>query len=278
MTTLSHAFRALSLCLSLCVAACGGDDDSSSSSEASACSAIGFSKSAKVANGEVCSVDSADDTSSVVRVRVFEAGGSESVCTGTVISSTAVLTAAHCFLSSAVGASVVITVNGQQAEIPASRIALHPGFSVSGAGIFFNDAAVIRTSTALAAPTSPILLSRAPRVGEEAIVAGYGQVGNGLPASEDINAGSAEVRDVTSNHVFINFTKDESHPCQGDSGGALFVRDGGELAIVGVVSQSDPSVPEEGICEVGDRTLYTNTQSSGVIDFILASAPDAAVR
>jgi secreted trypsin-like serine protease len=85
------------------------------------------------------------------------------------------------------------------------------------------------------------------------------------------------IRLVTDNHVRIDFRGGESHPCRGDFGGALFVEQDGGLAIVGVVSQSDPSVSADQICSKGDMTLYTNTQSSAVSDFIISQARDAAV-
>src|SRR5690606_30646324 len=114
-------------------------------------------------------------------------------------------------------------------------------------GYFFNDVAVIRTSQPIPAPAAALLASRPPMVGEEAIVAGYGQVEHDGPAQDELSAGRAIIRGVSENHVTINFTRNESHPCQGDSGGALFVQQGEELVVTGVVSQSDPSVDEENI-------------------------------
>jgi secreted trypsin-like serine protease len=255
-----------------------GDGDSSLSA-GSACTDIGFTKSIKVANGEQCLADGGGDTSSVVKLKITSAVGLGGTCTGTVISPTAILTAAHCF-QFGIQVSVLITAvsNGQKIDIPASRIATHPSFSNAGRGLLVNDVAVIRTSAQLPVPALPILLSRPARVDEEAVLAGYGQTDNGGGAVDDVVAGRAVIRSVTDDHVRIDYKGDESHPCKGDSGGALFVEQNGELAIVGVVSQSDPSINADQVCKKGDKTLYTNTQGREVSDFIFSIARDAAVK
>jgi hypothetical protein len=48
--------------------------------------------------------------------------------------------------------------------------------------------------------------------------------------------------------------------------------------IVGVVSQSDPSVSEEQVCSKGDMTLYANAQSPDISSFIAAQVPGVVVR
>jgi secreted trypsin-like serine protease len=263
-------------------AGCGGgsgDGCGSSSGSGAACGAIGYSKSLKVANGEQCVADSGSDTSSVVKLTIRTSSGEVGTCTGTVISPNAVLSAGHCFAFFS-SASVVVTAvsGGVKVDVPASRVAIHPGFSVSSQRVFFNDVAVIRTASALPVPPLPILLSRAPAVDEEAVVAGYGQTENGGASVDEVVAGRAVIRLVTDNHVRIDFQGDESHPCRGDSGGALFVEQDGGLAIVGVVSQSDPSVSADQVCEKGDKTLYANTQQTGIANFIFAQARGAAVK
>ncbi len=268
------------------VSACGGGEDGESAEAGSptvvfgdsACSIVGFQKSLKIANGEACSVDSRADTSSIVEVLLTDAAGRQYTCTGTVVSPTAVLTAAHCFLVNPVLVEVISTVGGERQRAYARNYRIHPDFRDSSDGFYFNDAAVIFMSRALAAPVTPILLSREAVAGEESAVAGYGQTRNDLATDGVLRAGRASIRSVTSNHIFISFTENESHPCRGDSGGALLVQEGGQLAIVGVVSQSAPDIPLEVICSVGDETLYTNMFNASVSSFVLSVAPDAAVR
>lgn len=261
---------------------CGGgsgSDGGAALESGSACNSIGYGKALKVADGEQCLPASSSDTSSVVKLSILSGGGGVATCTGTVISPTAVLTAAHCFAFGDVGGVTITAVaNGSKINVSASRVATHPGFSVSTQLVYFNDVAVVRTSSPLPVPTLPLLLSRAPEIEEESLVAGYGQTEGDGPAVDDAVAGRAVIRLVTDNHVRIDFRGGESHPCRGDSGGALFVEQDGGLAIVGVVSQSDPSVSADQICSKGDMTLYTNTQSPSVFNFIISQARDAAVN
>jgi len=260
------------------VIGCGGGSDGSSGDNSAACNSIGYGKSLKVAAGEQCLVESSSDSSSVVKLFLFSGGNLIGSCTGTVISSTAVLTAAHCFQAPALGVTIRAVTDGTKVDVPVSRIVIHPDYAISDSDISFNDVAIAFTSSPLPVSAMPILLSRAPEVGENSIVAGYGQTKNDGPAVEDVVAGRAVVRIVTDNHVRIDFRLGESHPCQGDSGGALFVEEDDGLAIVGVVSQSDPSITEDQVCSKGDMTLYTNTQSTGVYDFITSQVPNVAVR
>jgi len=277
-TTLSPLKIVLST-LFVAAIGCGGGSDESSGANAAACSAIGYSKSLKVAAGEQCLVESSGDTSSVVKLFLIDDDDGSLVgsCTGTVISPTAVLTAAHCF-QSADSAFVRVVANGTRVDVPSSRVVTHPGYFLGSEGVFFNDVAIVHTSSQLPAPAVPILRSRAPEVGQISIVAGYGQIENSGPAVEDVVAGRAVIRIVTDNHIRIDFRGWESHPCQGDSGGALFIEDDSGLAIVGVVSQSDPSVLEEQVCSKGDMTLYANTQSADISNFITSQVPEVVVR
>jgi secreted trypsin-like serine protease len=266
-----------SSCIFLSACSSDSDDSSSSGSGGSACAEIGYSKTAKIVNGDQGPITSANDSSSIAQLEILSGGSPAGICTGTVISPTAILTAAHCFIGSDRAANVITTTNGSQQRVRSRSVSIHPEFTVNRDSVMINDVAVIRTASRMSAPSTPILLRRDAQAGEEAVVAGYGQTSSSAPTTDDVYAGYAIVRSVTENHIRIDFQSDESHPCRGDSGGALLVEEGG-LAIAGVVSQSDPSVPADTICEVGDKTLYTSMQNASVSSFVLSVAPDAAVR
>lgn len=259
---------------SLLLGACGGGSDSDNSSSAEACDAIGL----KIANGDTCSFDDENPTSSaIVRLRITTLSGETGICTGTAITPFKVLTAAHCFLEQ----PFAIEVDSVFRTVAATTYANHPAFSFqtrdNGAIVFFNDVAIVTVPTPLLAATLPILISRNPIVGEEAVIAGFGLTEPGSSVG-DLNAGTAEVSDFSANHVFLTFTGNQSHPCQGDSGGPMLLRHLGTLTIAGVVSQSDPSVDLSRSCKSGDVTLYANTQEAGILNFINQQAPEAVLR
>lgn len=284
--------KTLTMCLCALMASCGGNsdscslfgtcgayDDGGSSTEfqgAPACQAIGYTSAQKVANGEACPVASSSDSSSVVKL-IMTKGNFAGICTGTVVSPTTVLTAAHCFYGGVSSIEIITTVKGKQYTVPARSYTIHPQFGASD-DVLFNDIAIVRASRRLSAPISPILLSSSPAEYEDSLVAGYGQTENDGPAQANVYAGRAIIDDVSDNHIYINYTPSQAHPCKGDSGGALFVANGQGIAIVGVVSQSDPSVDEDDVCEPGDRTLYTNVRDPSVEAFIRANIPDASFQ
>lgn len=258
----------------LLLGACGGGSDSDDSSSADACNAIGL----KIANGDSCSFDDDNPTSSaIVRLRITSFSGETGICTGTAITPYKVLTAAHCFLED----PFAIEVDSVFRTVSATTFANHPAFSFqtrsNGAIVFFNDVAVVTVPTPLLAATLPILIGRDPIVGEEAVIAGFGLTEPGSSVG-DLNAGTAEVSDVSPNHVFLTFTGNQSHPCQGDSGGPMLLSHLGTLTIAGVVSQTDPGVDLSRSCRTGDVTLYANTQEAGILSFITQQAPEAVLR
>lgn len=242
----------------------GGDQDF----DIDACSAIGL----KVANGVACVPGDNPSESSFVRLDIDGFFGNRT-CTGVALDQTTVLTAGHCFEDDYFQIGVA-TYNG---TVTASFAVLHPGFDSSGfesGGVIANDFALVITEQPMNINVSPILVSRAPIVGEEAVVAGFGLTSPNSSAGE-MHAGNAIITDVTAQHVMIKFEGNQAHPCGGDSGSPLLVSAGGTFAIVGTVSQSDPSVPNSAICRPGDFTLYGNTQDASVLGFIESFAPGA---
>lgn len=273
MKNLVSLLAAIIVCLSGCGGSGGDGDQELSSSSGRSCDAIGL----KVANGETCQAGSSPQSSPIVRLTFQDSfGQAEGLCTGTLVDPFTVLTAAHCFETPPSSLLVESFVDYSYA----TSYAVHPSFSASdesSGAVLFNDIALVYLENPLSVSPAPILFSRSAQVGEEAVVAGFGEVTNG-DGGGSIHAGNAIIREVTPNHIFITFNESESHPCRGDSGGPLLVSEGGTWSIVGVVSQSDPSVAEDNICSPGDVTLYTNVQGGEVSSFLASYAPSAATK
>lgn len=257
--------------------ACSSDSDNdagNSNSElppslTSSCGAFNFNR--KIANGEECRVGSAN--SPLVRLLISGLGG-EGICTGTVIDNNIILTAAHC-LEGVILNITVETTSGNKAVQNYVVPQTYRDEPSGNSSVAFDDVALVITSEAIGIQPMPLLITRSPSIGTSGFIGGYGE---NAPGSLDATprAGRAVVTRVTTDHVDVRFEGNQAHPCRGDSGGPLVVAEGeAPLAIVGVVSQSDPSVPENRICRPGDVTLYANLRAPSVLAFLGRFAPNA---
>jgi hypothetical protein len=116
----------------------------------------------------------------------------------------------------------------------------------------------------------PLLLSRDARVGETAIIAGWGKDAASVAAT--LRAGAVTLTAVTALTLQTAFTTSASSVCQGDSGGPILLSEGGVWAIAGVISANETL-----FCSFGDN-FYANIRNPDISAFILGRVPDAARR
>jgi hypothetical protein len=262
--------KRVAVLLVLAVSGCGGSQTTTSPSPAptvpvsSACTALGQTAGGgtSIVNGTECSTAG----SAIVLLNLKDRDGLQAgSCSGTVIAPRAILTAAHCLPATTASVSVFLGTGPQQT---AQSFTPHPGWRESNSTAL--DVGVVLMPADIGRTPVPLLLSRDARVGETAIIAGWGKDATGVAAT--LRAGAVALTAVTSLTLQTAFTTSASSVCQGDSGGPILLSEGGVWAIAGVISANETL-----FCSFGDN-FYANIRNPDISAFILGRVPDAARR
>lgn len=234
--------------LALVLAACGSHKTAQQLDAESA---------SRIVSGTSVSKDEAVGRSTVALVIQTKSGG-QSTCTGTLIDTHVVLTAAHCFLADETDPVeyVMVAFANSFSEIGADNVRgvedaiIHPGFGPKAKGQgTWNDAALLKFAGDLPAgyKAVPYLkdLTKLHK-GLAMTIAGFGltspagddakpdeiSIGNLLKASVKLTDPSHEGGEL------LTDTKENSaSTCKGDSGGPAYAEIDGQLTVVGITSR-----------------------------------------
>lgn len=194
------------------------------------------------------------------------------LCSGTIVSDTVVLTAAHCVHPAYVPAGSVFEVlTGPSIFAPTATLAVAEthyaaGFDPANLAGGHDVAVVVLAAPAGIAPTPVNFDAAAIAVG-----ASVRQVGYGID-DPDAATGAGIQREVTTdltevNDLLLLFGDESKSQCSGDSGGPSLLSIGGVETIIGV-SSFGPSVAGFPNCKLGSFDARTDTDAAFIQSFL----------
>jgi secreted trypsin-like serine protease len=170
------------------------------------------------------------------------------LCSGAVISSTAILTAGHCaFIGSRKG---VARIRGKNYNLKSGR--RHSSL----------DVGIVYTTSKISASRYQVPSGIVPNIGQKFLLLGFGQ-----PNAGQLSYGYMQVSQYSSGYTeFLADAVGGSNACPGDSGGPAIVRYQNRDTIIGVVSRGPAG------CRSGNQVIFPLTTNSSMARWIRSNS------
>ena len=156
---------------------------------------------------------------------------------------------------------------GSGPQIDATGFVGYPNYRFNQSGF---DVGIITMGEDLPRTPAAILVNRDGRVGETAIIVGWGRDQNN--ASHTLRAGSTTLSGLADGYLQTLYAPPSSSVCQGDSGGPILLQEGGVWTVAGITSATSTNV-----CNTGTN-FYQSVRHPAVRDFILQHVPTVGQR
>ncbi|WP_159455163.1 S1 family peptidase [Pseudobacteriovorax antillogorgiicola] len=212
---MNSAWKAAVIASALVLGACGSEQQNSG---------------LDIINGSIPSDDGLIEQSTVALV---SSNGSV-FCTGTLVSSRHVISAAHCLQG--FGGTLYIGFGRNSSEftyVRASDYTTNPNYTGSFAKSVPGDISIVELSESAPSKYNPVSIYKGSISGQTVYLAGFGQTESG--GSGQLYYTSVGVSSTTSNELTVY--ENGTGACYGDSGGPAYVYTNGELQVVGATSR-----------------------------------------
>lgn len=248
---------------------CGGGGGSSSG-----CSVL----DAKIFNGDTCNQSA---RTPVVAVVSYATNGQPlTLCTGVLVTTHSIVTAAHCFVEPEEQYGILTrfdaVVGGASSpeHIPLTAISVHPLYDgIAGSPVDVAMATLSSLPNPLIGPV-PLVVSVATQVGDTVSSFGYGTDNQGVMGI--LKAADFQIEAITpEGNLEATLETANASICQGDSGGPLLKEINGVPGLVGLNSfgvASQQQCSSEGSVISG----FVDLQFPTVINFIRQYSPDVS--